>query len=42
MPLLRKTMRRARDGLPAIMPSTFSISSLATGALGRKEEVPVM
>jgi hypothetical protein len=42
MPLLRSTMRRAREGLPAIMPSTFSISSLPTGALGRKADVPLI
>ncbi len=33
--LLRRMMRRTREGLPLIWPSTFSISSLETGALGR-------
>src|SRR5574343_1676048 len=42
MPWLRSTMRRAREGLPPTMPRTDSISSLPTGVLGRKAEVPVM
>jgi len=35
MPLLRRMMRRTREGLPLIWPRIFSISSFDTGALGR-------
>jgi hypothetical protein len=42
MPLLRSTILRERDGVPATMPSTFSTSSLPTGAFGKKLAISVM
>src|SRR5258706_14145640 len=42
MPLLRRTVLRARDGRSPTWPRMRSMSSLATGALGRKAPVRVM
>src|SRR5688572_2970807 len=42
MPLLRRTMRRARDGRSPTWPSTVSTWSFSTGWLGSETDVRVM